>query len=379
MKRAIATALLAGVAVAVTALGLAATQPEQTEIHETSYVFGTLVEFTIRTDDEAAARRAIAAVDRDFRRMHTEWHAWKAGGELAAINRAFGQGEAAPVTPFVRPLIEQARTYERLSGGLFNPAIGNLLDVWGFHADVPEKGRLPDFARVRALAAARPSMEDVRLEGDSVVSANRDVSLDFGGFAKGVALDMAVAKLRTLGVDNAIVNAGGDLNTIGTAGERPWTVGIRDPRDWGVIASVQLHGGENLYTSGNYERFIEADGVRYAHILDPRTGWPVEHIISASVIHTDGALADAAATALSVAGPDAWSEVARRMGLAYVMLVDKSGTVYASPEMLARIVFETDKTLDVVTGPALSDAPPALSGGVELSHMRQADSDIKPH
>lgn len=366
---------LALLRVGLLALGLSACEPEQTEIHETSYVFGTLVEFTIRTDDEAAARRAISAIDRDFRRMHTEWHAWKAGGELVAINEAFGQGRTASVTRFVRPLIEQARAYEELSGGLFNPAIGNLLDVWGFHADVPEKGRLPDFARVRALVASRPSMTDVRIEGDTVSSVNPDVSLDFGGFAKGVALDMAVAKLKGLGVDNAIINAGGDLNTLGAAGKRPWKVGILDPRDWGVIASVDLQAGENLYTSGNYERFIEADGVRYAHILDPRTGMPVEHIISASVLHADGALADAAATALSVAGPDAWADVARQMGLKYVMLVDKSGTVYVSPEMLARITLETDKSLEIVSGPPLS----GVSDDVTLSHMRQAVPGIITH
>lgn len=350
------------------ALGLSACAPNDTVVHETRYVFGTLVEFTIRTDDEAAARRAIAAVDREFRRMHVEWHAWKPGGELVAINKAFAEGRSSPVSSFVLPLIEKAQVFERQSGGLFNPAIGNVLDVWGFHVDAPEKGRLPDFARVRELAAAGPSMDDVHIEGNTVRSANPAVSLDFGGFAKGVALDLAVAKLKQLGVDNAIVNAGGDLNTLGSAGGRPWKVGIRDPRDWGVIASVELSGGENLYTSGNYERFVEADGVRYSHILDPRTGMPVEHIISASVIHTDGALADAAATALSVAGPDGWEDVARGMGVRYVMLVDKSGNVFVSPEIRARITLETDKRLTVVTGAPLSESR-------ELSHLRHGLSE----
>jgi len=243
--------------------------------------------------------------------------------------------------------------------------IGNALDVWGFHTDEPVQGRLPDFGAVRALADAAPSMQDLIIQGEYVSSTNPSVSLDFGGFAKGVALDMAVAKLKALGIENAIVNAGGDLNTLGDAGERLWKLGIRDPRDWGVIASVELMGGENLYTSGNYERFVEADGVRYAHILDPRTAMPVDHVISASVIHSDGALADAAATALIVAGPKEWPEIAQRMGITYAMLVDKQGTVYASPEMLARITFETDKKLNVVTSRPLSH-------GAELSQIRQS-------
>lgn len=343
---------------------IAACAKPETAVRETRYVFGTLVEFIVRGVDEATAKRAIAAVDRDFQRMHKDWHAWKAGGELVALNQAIANGKGMRASPFVLPLIEKGKAYENMSGGLFNPAIGNMLDVWGFHHDALPKGRLPDFEAVRALAARAPSMENLRIDGDMVSSTNTSVSLDFGGFAKGVALDMAVAKLKAMGIENAIVNAGGDLNTLGNAGERLWKLGIRDPRDWGVIASVELMGGENLYTSGNYERFIVADGVRYAHILDPRTGMAVEHVISVSVIHADGALADAAATALTVAGPKAWPQVAKRMGVSLVMLVDKHGTVYASPEMLARVHFETDKALTIV-------ASEPLSGSVGLSHLRQ--------
>jgi len=337
----------------------------EAEYRETRYIFGTLVEFIIRGVGDGTAKRAFAAVDRDFQRMHRDWHAWKPGGELVALNQALARGEDMHVSSFVLPLLKQAKTFEHQSDGLFNPAIGGLIGAWGFHADELPKGTLPDFDEIRALAAEHPSMADVHIDGDTVSSTNGTVQFDFGGFAKGVALDMAVAKLKALGIENAIVNAGGDLNTLGDAGERLWKLGIRDPRDWGVIASVELMGGENLYTSGNYERFVEADGVRYAHILDPRTAMPVDHVISASVIHSDGALADAAATALIVAGPKEWPEIAQRMGITYAMLVDKQGTVYASPEMLARITFETDKKLNVVTSRPLSH-------GAELSQIRQS-------
>lgn len=353
------------VVAALLCLVLAACTPPKTEVRETRYVFGTLVEFVIRGADEATAKHAIAAVDRDFQRMHKDWHAWKSGGELVALNEAIARGEDRAVSPFVLPLIERGRAFEDMSGGLFNPAIGNLVDMWGFHADESPQGRIPDLAAVRALAAQVPSMHDLTISDGVVHSANRAVSLDFGGFAKGVAMDMAVAKLKTMGIENAIVNAGGGLSTLGDAGERMWKLGIRDPRDWGVIASVDLMGGESLHTSGNYERFVEADGVRYSHILDPHSGMPVDHLVSVSVIHSDGALADAAATALTVAGPQAWAEVAKSMGIVFVMVVDKQGTVYASPEMLARVTFEPGKALKVV-------ASEPLSQGVILSQMRQS-------
>lgn len=346
---------------------VAACSPAKTEVRETRYVFGTLVEFVIRGTDEIAAKHAIAAVDRDFQRMHKDWHAWKQGGELMALNEAIARGEDRAVSPFVLPLIERAQIFEDMSNGLFNPAIGKLLDVWGFHADDPQKGRRPDFAAIRALAAQAPSMRDITISQGVVHSANPSVSLDFGGFAKGVALDMAVTKLKTLGIEHAIVNAGGGLSTLGDAGERMWKLGIRDPRDWGVIASVELNGGESLHTSGNYERFVEADGVRYSHILNPHTGMPVDHLVSVSVVHTDSALADAAATALTVAGPEAWPEIAKRMGVVYVMVVDKQGTVTASPEMLARVTFDPAKALKIVASEPLSG-----SQSVVLSHLQQS-------
>lgn len=346
-------------------LALVGCTKAQTEVRETRYVFGTLVEFIIRGSDAETAKRAIAAVDRDFQRMHKDWHAWKPGGELMALNDAIARGEGMQVSPFILPLIERSQAFEVQSGGLFNPAIGNLLNLWGFHVDDPVQGRHPDFSAVRALAALKPSMADLTIKEGYVSSSNRAVSFDFGGFAKGVALDMAVQKLKAMGIEHAVVNAGGGLSTLGDAGERLWKMAIRDPRDWGVIASIELHGGESLHTSGNYNRFVEADGVRYSHILDPHTGMPVDHLLSVSVIDEDSALADAAATAITVAGPQAWVQVAKSMGVSQVLVMDKQSTIYASPEMLARLQFETDKTFKIKTSEPLSQE-------TTLSHLRQS-------
>lgn len=321
---------------------------QQAEYKETHYVFGTLVEFIIRGADEAQAKKAIAEVDRDFQRMHKDWHAWKPGGELFDINRAMDRGDTIEVSDFVLPLLLQGQQYEAMSGGLFNPAIGKLIGAWGFHADELPKGELPDFDEIKMLSSRQASMLDVMIEGNRVSTINRTVAFDFGGFGKGVALDMAVEKLKAFGIQNAIINAGGDLNTIGNPADRLWTVGIRDPSDWGVIASVELTGGENLYTSGNYERFRVSEGVKYAHIIDPRTGMPVDHTASASVIHENGALADAAATALIVAGPQDWEKIVESMGLTYAMIVDTERRVFITPAMMSRVKFETDKALVVI-------------------------------
>ena len=168
------------------------------------------------------------------------------------------------------------------------------------------------------------------------------MAIDLGAFAKGYALNLAIDQLREQGIDNAIVNAGGDLCVAGRRGDRPWMIGIRHPLGEGVIASVGVSDGECVLTSGNYERYREHEGIRYAHIIDPRSGYPVRHVASATVISKDGGLADAAATALSVAGPQDWHRIASRMGLSEVMLVDDKGVVYLTPAMRKRINFEQE-------------------------------------
>lgn len=309
------------------------------EYRETQYLFGTLVNFTVRGVESAQAQAAVAAVGEDFQRMHNDWHAWKPG-ELSRLNQQLPDGEFHPVSPFLLPLIEEAGVLAAQSDDLFNPAIGQLVKLWGFHRDTLPSGSPPSQDMIRALVEKQPRMAEIIINDERIRSRNPAVSLDFGGFAKGAALDLAMQRLRNMGIENAIINAGGDLNVIGSHGERPWKVGVRHPQGKGVLASVELADGEAIYTSGNYERYREHEGVSYSHIIDPRTGMPVRHVASVTVIDRVGARADAAATALSVAGPKDWYRIARQMGLKYVMLVDEQGGVYMNPAMAERVRFE---------------------------------------
>jgi thiamine biosynthesis lipoprotein len=320
------------------------------DFHQSLFIFGTLVDITLHGTAGEQATAAVDAVDADFQRMHREWHAWMPGGELVALNRHIAAGESTTVSDFLLPLLLQARTLSIQSDGLFNPAIGRLIALWGFHSDEPPPGPPPPVDAIETLLAGKPDMQALLIEGHRVSSDNPLVQLDLGGFAKGYALNHAIARLRSLGVENAIVNAGGDLCVSGRHGDRPWQVGIRHPQGEGVIAALAVANGECVLTSGNYERYREHEHVRYAHILDPRSGWPVRHVASATVIHTDGGVADAAATALTVAGPDDWQRIARGMGLRYVMLVDETGTVYMSPAMAERIRFAEGEEHKTVIG-----------------------------
>jgi thiamine biosynthesis lipoprotein len=303
------------------------------------FVFGTVVDVTVWSVGDGAADRAFRELGALFQALHEKWHAWEPG-LLTDVNRAFAEGRPARADATIVELIRRSQDLEAATGGRFNPAIGKLIDLWGFHtSDFPVMGPPPSAADIRALVDRRPSTQDIHIDGLELSSSNPAVQLDFGGIAKGYAIDLACQALRRLGLDNAIVNAGGDLETMGRHGDRPWRIAIRDPHG-GIIGRLDTRGDEAIFTSGNYERYRENGTARYPHILDPRTGWPVSELSSVTVIAREGLLADAAATALTVAGPSDWPAVAGALGLDQVLVVDEEGTVYLTPAMQARVQLE---------------------------------------
>lgn len=310
------------------------------------YVFGTLVDITLISSDKEKQQQAIAAITQDFQQMHHDWHAWKPG-PLVEINKAIAAGKPAKVIPSLIPIIKQSTLLSQQSDAFFDPAIGGLLNLWGFQQDDRPNGPPPAKEAIAMWVKAAPRMDDISLNGDTLISKNKAVQLDFGAFAKGYGVDLAIDRLREFGINNAIINAGGDLRAIGSKSGKPWRVGIRHPQGKGVLASLEVSGDESVYTSGNYERYREYEGVHYAHILDPRTGMPVDGVTSVTVIHSNGAVADAAATALVVAGPKEWYRIAKQMGIKYVMLVDDAGVVYMNPAMQKRAHFQDPPPSDI--------------------------------
>jgi thiamine biosynthesis lipoprotein len=182
---------------------------------------------------------------------------------------------------------------------------------------------------------------------DGTLRGHEGVTIDLGGFAKGVAVDRAIALLHERGVDNAIVNAGGDLRAIGRRGDRPWKIGVRAPRGGGILAAIEISGDESVFTSGDYERFFDFQGRRFHHILDPRTGYPTLGLVSVTVVHDDAATADAACTALMVAGPERWPAVAKALGIRHVMVVDADGRVHIGRGTEARVTILDEGALPI--------------------------------
>ncbi|WP_038054827.1 FAD:protein FMN transferase [Thioalkalivibrio sp. ALJ1] len=297
------------------------------------YAFGTLVDLTLYPAGQYDIEAIEAAVQEELEVLHQSWHAWEPGS-LGRTNELLAlQGEfSAP--PSVLPLIERGREMEALSDGLFNPALGKLIAAWGFHQDEPE-GPPPDQETLDDLLDDPPSMKDIERNGVRLRGTHPDLQLDFGGLAKGLAVERVLELLEELGVEAAIFNAGGDLMTLGRPQGRPWRVGIRHPHG-GTLGSIELEAGEALFTSGDYERGYEWEGERIHHVIDPRTGRPSQGIESATVLHHDPALADAAATTLMIAGPDAWLEYAQKMGIEHALVV-LDDRIEATPGLAERV------------------------------------------
>jgi thiamine biosynthesis lipoprotein len=328
---------------AVLAVGLCACSKAPLH-HQESFVFGTRVEILIAGLDEAKARPAAAAVLREFDRLHRTYHAWQPS-ELSALNAAIASGKPHDVSPEMAALLVDAQRRSALGDGLFDPGIGGLIRLWGFQSD-DFKPVLPDPAAFAAWRAAQPGMADLHLEGARVSSRKPQLSIDFGGYLKGFALDRAAAILHDLGVNNALVNIGGNVMALGSKNGEPWRVGIQNPRQPGPLATVALLDGEAIGTSGDYQRYFELDGKRYCHLLDPRSGEPVRHTQALTVLITPrpnaGTLSDMASKPLFISGPD-WPVLARKMAVDQVLRIDSEGKVQVSQQLLGRLEFVKGK------------------------------------
>lgn len=309
-----------------------APEPVEAEV----YAMGTLVQFTLYGAEPAQATAAIRASDIWLQTFGRE--GWAFGdGELARLNAALGRGACMRVSADLAAQIRRARALTVASGGRFDPAVGRLVALWGFDRAPRDPDRpFPQPAEIRALLPL-PPMAEVAVSPAGEVCGPRGLFIDLGGIGKGYAVDRITADLARRGIPAALVNAGGNLKTLGRPPGRNWRIGIRDPLKPGVMGSLILDAGEAVSTSGDYERMFDYHGQRYHHILDPHTGMPVRGLHAVTVVHAEAALADAASTALFVAGPSEWRAVAARLGIERALVVRADGEVDMTAAMAARV------------------------------------------
>lgn len=305
------------------------------------FAVGTLVEITVFDPPENISE-ALRATEVALLAEEQRWRAW-GNGELAEVNRRLSAGDTVELDAALLAGINRARDIAARSRGHFNPAIGRVVEAWGFNSEERPVGPPPTDQTLVTLLPP-PSLNALRRDDNGHwITDDSRLWIDMGAFAKGLAVETAIETLQANGVRNAIVNAGGDLKTIGRHGERAWRIGVRHPRGNGVLAALEALDNESVFTSGDYERFFEWKGERFHHVIDPATARPARGVTSVTIVHADAALADAAATALFVAGANDWQATARALGIDKAMLVLDDGRVMLTPDMQSRITFEDMK------------------------------------
>lgn len=273
----------------------------------------------VHSGDGIAARQAGEAVFEELERIDRLMSEWKPESPVSKINDAAGRA-MVEVPVELRDLLERSVAYGHKSGGSFDITWRGMRHLWRFD----DGFRVPAAAEVDA-ARALVNYRDLRIEGNRVGLARAGMSIGLGGIAKGYAIDRAAAILEQRGFGHYLVDGGGDIRVKGTKGGRPWRLGIQAPRaERGtLLGAVSLTSGV-LVTSGDYERFKLAGGVRYHHIIDPHTGWPATACRSVTVIAPAAEQAVVWAKIIFIGGPAEGLAAARAEGIE-ALVIDSLG------------------------------------------------------
>jgi thiamine biosynthesis lipoprotein len=271
---------------------------------------GSPCELHLHAESRARFEADAAAARAEIERLEQKYSRYREDSLASRINASAGDPAGVEVDDETAALLDYAALAWEQSGGLFDATSGVLRRAWDFRS-----GRLPEPAEVEAL---RPLVgwEKLRWERPRLVLPRAGMQLDFGGFVKEYAADRVAALCRERGVRHGLVDLGGDLAVVGPHPDgSPWRVGIRDPRaPERAIASLLLPTG-GVATSGDYERCMIVSGRRYGHVLDPRTGWPVEGLASVTVVASHCLVAGTASTVAMLKGPRAGPAWLDRLGL----------------------------------------------------------------
>ena len=321
-------------------------------IHQSFLAMGTEVSVKLvcpcrgQRDDALRAIQAVVDLVQAFGREAWAW----GDGALAVFNRALVAGEAARVPDNLRELFTRAWQIRQQTGGLFEPRIAQLVHLWGFDDVARMRDEPPAQHEIDALLSALRSAPDYQPMQRYGPAPN--VAWDLGGIGKGHIVDRALALLCERGFRDAIVDAGGNLAVRGAHHARPWRVAVRDPRSSleprRLLAALDVRD-EAVITHGDDQRYFEHGGCRYAHVLSPATGAPVQGMHSLTVVHADATLADGGGAALFVAGIDGWQPVAKKLGIDQVLVAREDGRILATPTLAARLFPEPDVIIETLS------------------------------
>ena len=313
----------------------AAPPPPLVEISDGRPAMGTILEIALHAPETPRAREVLAEPFALAARLDAAMTLYDPKSELSELNRAAGRGPVA-VSPELAAILEAAVAYSRLTRGTFDVTVGPLVALW---TRAGETG-VPPSAQAIAQARARVGADQVRVEGSLVTLAREGVSVDLGGLAKGWALDQMLPLLRQNGIDRALLDFG--QSSVWALGAPPgaagWRLLARGPGD-GALGVLTL-SDQALSISGSLGQWVEIGGRRYGHVLDPRSGLPLELRRLALVVAPSAALAEALSKALLILGEKEGVALVAAQPGCHGMLVDEGGESWQTPGWREAVRFE---------------------------------------
>ena len=319
-------------AVALIALGSGACSGPAKPVAVTWQSMGTFAEVMAAADEQSALDGATAGAKKRLESLEARLSIFQPVSEISNLNRSAGKSSVR-LSRETAEVLGLALRYAEGSGGAFDPTVGQLVRFWGFNKGSPPAS-LPNQEEI-ATVLQRVGYCHLIVSNGAAFLDREGMEVDLGGIAKGYAVDVCWREMAANKVKNFMVNLGGNIRCRGTAESgRAWSVGVKDPFDRDRnIGAIRLADGMAVATSGNYEKFVEIGGKRYSHIVDPRTGRPVEGVASVTVIATNAVEADAMSTAIFVLGMKDAKPVLSRMPDCHVIFIPDTQPmkVYVSP------------------------------------------------
>jgi thiamine biosynthesis lipoprotein len=289
---------------------------------------GSTFEITVVDDDAIRANNHIDAAVTEIKRIERLISSWDMASQTSEINKNAGV-KAIRVKKELFQLIERAKSISKLTDGAFDISYASMDRIWKFDKSMEQ---MPSDKEIK-LSVAKVGAKNIELDAknNTIFLNKKGMKIGFGAIGKGYAADKAKTLLQERGVSAGIINASGDMNAWGSQPDgTPWRVAIRNPMNKNKVFALMPLQNKAVVTSGNYEKYVRFNGVRYTHIIDPRTGYPATELISVTVFAPKAELADALATAVFVMGKEAGIDRINQIPNVDCILIDHKGIISTS-------------------------------------------------
>lgn len=305
---------------------------------ETQFLMDTIIDITAYGP---GAEEAVKASFIEFQRLHTLTNNFDDNSQVSRINQMAGKSKVV-VDPDLVYIVNHSQELSSKLEGAFDVTIGPLTQLWGIGRKgeyIPSQGEIE-----KALALVNYRIIEIDNIENTIYLPKEGMLLDLGGIAKGYAVDKVIEMLKAKGITSALVNAGGDVRVIGNKPDgKPWRIGVQHPRQSdGVSAKLSLTEWDTMETSGDYQRFIEKDGIRYSHIIDPRTGWQPRAVASVTTVNNNSGDGDIIGTAIFILGTEKGLNLLKNFPGNEAIIITIDGKTIITPGLEGKIELSSE-------------------------------------